>query len=332
MSIKRVSSTDIARAAGVSQATVSYVINSRSGKTISEKTKARVLSAARDLGYQPNAAARALATGKTGMVALWLPNAFNIVFSNVTGVVMRHVTAHGSRVIISQTSSAQPPPVSSDLSDWHVDGVIGHDTRDAIELFLQRTRGATPVVSMGPTYSTKCDCVGVDLYEGSVQGVKHLVDVGCRRIAMVTVHWAQNFSDVRYRAFMEVCEEASIEPQFIVMDKVDRREARQRIAEHIAGGKLDGLFCWNDEVATSASMAVRDVGLRCPEDIAIIGSDGVDETEYQHPSLTTIAQPFEEMVEIAWSFLRNRMQEPDREPQQVILPMKLIKRQSTVRQ
>ncbi len=334
MDSRRVSSTDIARAAGVSQATVSYVLNRRADKTISAQTQDRVWSAARELGYQRNAAARALVTGKTGMIALWMPNAHHPIFSLVTEVVMRHALADGKRVVISQSpiwnsEASENPP---DLIDMQVDGVFAHHGATPVENYLELTKGRSPIVSTGASYTTKCDCVGIDLHEGSLVALRHLVGIGCRRIAYVVLDWAMHLGDPRYRAYLDVCEEVGMEPQFIALDQLKRSIARERIADRLKSGtEIDGLFCWNDEVATAANMAARDTGKRVPTDIAIIGSDGTEEAEFQYPSISTVAHPIEEMVSIAWAFLMRRIENPNVDAQQVVLPMSLIKRQSTER-
>ncbi|HEY3333424.1 MAG TPA: LacI family DNA-binding transcriptional regulator [Capsulimonadaceae bacterium] len=334
MALKRVSSTDIAKVAGVSQATVSYVLNRRPGKTISEQTRERVWSAARDLGYQPNAAARALVTGKTGMVALWMPNAYRPIFSSVTEAVMRHAVKHSYRVVVSEVInySNLPADYRDNIADWHVDGIIGHDARSAIDHCIDTSRGISPAVSIGPAYTTRCDHVGVDLYGGSQVAVKHLIEIGCKKIAFVSVDWGLNIGDPRYRAFTELCEAAGIQPRFISILTTDRAQARDAVEAYVlAYPDTDGLFCWNDDVAIAANRAMRDLGRSVPDDIAIIGSDGIEETSYHSPSVSSVAQPIEEMVTTAWTFLRNRLEDPTCELQSLVLPMKLLQRESTSR-
>ncbi|HEY3333397.1 MAG TPA: LacI family DNA-binding transcriptional regulator [Capsulimonadaceae bacterium] len=327
-------SLDVARKAGVSRATVSYVLNDRPGKSISQETRDRVWSAARDLGYQPNAAARALVSGRTGMIALWMPNAYHRIFSQVTEAVMRRAAADKMQVVISQPSLASDGSGSpiGDFAGPQVDGIFAHHGSVPVEAYIDLNRGKCPIVSTGASYTTRCDCVGVDLYQGSIDGLRHLVSVGCKRIAFATMGWAMHMADSRYRAYTDVCQETGMEPTFVKLESVSRRQARIQISDFLkSNGDVDGLFSWNDEIATAANMAARDAGLSVPTDLAIIGSDGTDEAEFQYPPLTTIAMPIDEMVETGWRYLMNRIENPACSPQQVVLPMTLITRESTSR-
>lgn len=333
MSVRRVSSTDIARAAGVSQATVSYVLNRRPGKTISPETRDRVLSAARDMGYQANQAARALVTGKTGMIALWMPNAHHRIFAHVTEAVMRCAERDGMRVVIIPPSmpSAEERAMGT-MTTPHVDGVFAHHGARPVDDYIDATLGRAPIVSTGASYTARCDSVGVDLFAGSLTAVRHLVSVGCRGVAYVSLSWAVRAEDHRYRAYLLVCAEAGMEPRVITIENVNRPEARAVIGAYLKDApSVDGLFCWNDEIATGANMAARDAGRVVPDDLAIIGSDGTDEAEFQYPALSTVAMPIETMVDTAWRFLMRRIEEPDSPLQHVLLPMSLIERQSTQR-
>src|SRR5262245_41856072 len=101
---RRINSVDVARRAGVSQATVSYVLNHRQDLKIREETRRKVLEAAQELGYQPNLAARTLVTGKTGTIALWVPNTYHSVFSHVIEQVMKHAQEHRYHVVIVHTN------------------------------------------------------------------------------------------------------------------------------------------------------------------------------------------------------------------------------------
>jgi len=108
--------------------------------------------------------------------------------------------------------------------------------------------------------------------------------------------------------------------EFIITPQETRQAVGPSLKEHIRKhGHPDGLFCFNDNMAIGALRALRDLDLRIPQDVALIGCDGIDDSAYLDPSLTTIAQPLEEMCEIAWSFLEARMKNPDLPVQQATL-------------
>ena len=109
-----------------------------------------------------------------------------------------------------------------------------------------------------------------------------------------------------------------------------RAHVRGVVREYIAeNGCPDGLMCFNDDVALGAYRAVRDHDLRVPEDVAIVGHDGIEDTEFLPVPITTIVQPVEEMSRIAWEFLKIRMENPDAPPQQKILEARLEIRASS---
>ena len=335
---RKVNSFDVARAAGVSQATVSYVLNGRSDQMIREETRQRVLEAARTLGYRPNLAARSLVTGKTGMVALWVPFSFHSVYSHVMEQIVRLAKETEYRILFAQIhgETAESLGAGGLLSAVHVDGILAFDTGALIDQIPDDAQSLPAIVSFGPTYSDRVDHVGIDLHGASLGAVRHLRASGCRRIAHATDECALNNGDVRVRAYIEVMEESGLQPEVISMGRGDYEDSYTFLREYYSSAARaaelpDGLFCWNDEAAVGANRALADLGLRVPEDVAIIGSDGIRETLYSVPALSTMSQPFAEMCELAWEYLMNRLQEPAIAIQGTVLPMRLEQRASTRR-
>jgi DNA-binding LacI/PurR family transcriptional regulator len=126
--------------------------------------------------------------------------------------------------------------------------------------------------------------------------------------------------------------EAGRPPEILLVTHHSRADARLALRKHIeARGCPDGLFCFNDDVALGASRAIRENGLRVPEDVALIGHDGIEDAEYLDCPLTTLVQPVQEMTALAWRFLRRRMDDPTLPPQQALLKTQLVVRASTQR-
>ena len=333
--MRKVNSKDVAREAGVSQATVSYVLTGREDQTIRAETRRKVLDAAELLGYFPNLAARALVTGKTHTIALWVPFSHHSVFGHVIEQIMHLALKSGYRVVIAQTAGETSETLGSSglLSDWHVDGILAFDATEMVNKVLDQCPGVSPIVSFGPTYSDRTDHVGIDLYEGSLRAVRYLAEIGCSRIAYSGFQPRLFPGEPRYDAYMKVMQEIGAKPIVIPLLRGEYEDAYHGIRDHIAAfGCPDGLFCWNDEAAIGANRAFADLGLRVPEDVALIGSDGIRETAYCVPGLSTIAQPFEEMCRLAWDFLQRRLQEPSHPVQHALLPMQMEKRASTNRE
>lgn len=330
---RKVNSADVARMAGVSQATVSYVLNGRADQMIREETRRKVLEASQALGYRPNLAARSLATGRTHMIALWVPYSFHSVFNHVIEQFMRRARESRFRLLIVQIHDETGETLSASglLSELHVDGILALDATKLVNEILDDGH-APPIVSLGPAYSQRTDHVGIDLYTGSLQAVRHLREVGCRRVAYAGFQNNLHPGEPRYDAYVQAMQESETEPEFIRLKRGEYGDTHETIREYFAASdRPDGLFCWNDESAIGANRALADLGLRVPEDIALIGSDGIRETLYAVPTLSTMAQPFEAMCRTAWEFLQRRLREPDSPLQQALLPMRLEKRASTNR-
>lgn len=329
-----VSSFDVARLAGVSQATVSYVLNQRKGMSVRPETRSRVMDAALSLGYQPNRAARSLAGGRTGTIALWVPLAYHTVFNHFVEQIMALASVGDVHVTIVQTAreTAASLLASGHLSTTNVDGIISVDERQLINDVQQMTGALPPIVSIGPAYTDQVDHVGVDTFTGSYEAVRHMIESGCKRVAHATFAGGMQKTDPRYKGYEKAVHEAAMTPEFIILERGEYDDTSCAIRERFASNdRPDGVFCWNDEAAIGANRALADLGLRVPNDVAIVGSDGVRETEFAVPSLTTIAQPFGEMCRLAWAYLNTRIEDPEVPMQATILPTKLIVRQSTGR-
>lgn len=122
------------------------------------------------------------------------------------------------------------------------------------------------------------------------------------------------------------------EPEYILAPDDTRRSVGGVLKDYIARrGAPDGLFCFNDDMAIGAFRALRDLGLRIPDDVALVGCDGIEDAAYLDPPLTTIVQPLEEMCATAWQFLERRLLQPLLPLQQVTLEPSLEIRGSSRR-
>jgi LacI family transcriptional regulator len=136
--------------------------------------------------------------------------------------------------------------------------------------------------------------------------------------------------ETRFETYTAVVQESGRAPEVIAFPSACRAGARQALTDYVgAHGRPDGLLCQNDDMAVGAFRALRDLGLRVPEDVRLIGCDGIDETEYFDPPLSTIQQPIDQMCSLAWEFLERRLAEPSLAPQQVSLTTHLLVRGSS---
>lgn len=333
---------DVAKRAGVAFSTASYVLNNKP-KSIGSDARERVRAAAQELGYRPNPAARSLVTKRTHIIALWVPNVASAFSARVIAEVQSQARLHGYEMLISEiqmddgmsgVDHAGPLVANVRQSLWHVDGVITYLGLACRRVHLDALPvRQVPVVNLGTFPLDGADFVGVDLAPGSHAAVRQLVESGCRRIAYLVPAQADFPGDSRREAYLDVVREAGLEPQTIVVRQdvhsETRAAARAAVADALKQSEaMDGLFCFNDECAIGAYRALRDAGLGIPEDVSLIGCNGIEDTKYLDCPLSTLVLPVKEMCATAWNFLEQRIEAPEMPLQEVMLPVHLALRES----
>lgn len=328
-STKRPTREDVAALAEVSGCTVSYVLNGRKDVVIAAATRERVLKAAKQLGYQPNRAARALVTGQSRMVTLWAGR-FEPYYTMVTNHLRSLVKQSDYQMLVSDIEFGLG---SVNLDSWSGDGVIALEYPELADAYLDSHPGfKLPIVSIGVYHRENGDFVGVDLYGGARSAVQHLHQIGRQRIAYVDSRGKHATSyDPRRQAYFDEMEALGLQPEPIDLTGMGRREARQGICDYVAAhGCPDGLFCHNDDIAIGVYRGLLDLGIRVPDQVALVGCDGIEDTEYLECPITTIAQPVEQMCQMGWQFLLNRIADPTLPPQRHVFPTGLVIRRSTM--
>jgi len=318
---------DVAKRLGISHTTVSRVLNGKRGTFISRATRERVLEVAREMGYQPNPIARALASGRTQMVALWINETHTPFYAKVLHCIQQQAWQHHYEMIISAYSGERGLLLGiSGLSGWPTDGILAVDLLRPIDVPLPAM--PVPVVTIGVFYVESVDYVGIDLTSATIEAVQHLLAPGCRRVAYMGIDEV----DSRYEAYTATVEQAGRKPEYIVVPDGRRSSARQALVEYVkARGHPDAIFCHNDDAAIGAYRALRDLDLKIPDDVALVGCDGIEDTEYLDIPISTIVQPVERMCELRWQYLECRMSAPSMPLQQTILKAQLVIRESSRR-
>jgi LacI family transcriptional regulator len=326
-------SKDVARRAGVSRTTVSFVLNGRQDVSIPATTRQRVLQTAQEMGYRPNLAARALVTGMTQVVAVWMVDIHRPHFARALQLAWQQAAQYNFEVIIGNLERHDDPLNHSRLAGWPVDGILAFEYPERVDAYLDTPSSlSVPIVSMGAYHSRRTDFVGVDLAAGTRTALEHLLEIGCGRIAYLVQAWGNHTGDARYDAYTSLMREAGREPEYIVAPQSTRAAGRDVMLSHVKErGLPDGLFCFNDDLAIGACRALNEIGARLPDDIAVVGCDGTEDTEFLGRSLSTIVQPLEPMCQLSWQFLKQRMEDPTLAPQQVVLQPQLVVRESSRR-
>lgn len=317
---------DIARRLDISHVTVSLVLNDRKDVTISDETRERVRDMAKRLGYRPNHAARALAMGRTQMIALWMPSPAKLYYGKVFDTLYSLTRAIGYETVFCLADYFD---TSRKPYDWPVDGIIAVDTYELVGKSELPT--GVPVVTLGAHPDSRSDSVSVDIHGGAKMATQHLLDAGCRRVAHVTTE--RPISERRGRAsgYRSVLRSEGLKPEYIVCPPGGPARVREAVIEHVRErGLPEGFFCYSDDFAFATMRALADLGYKPGVDARVIGFDNVPETEFSNPSLSSVAQPLDEMCRIGMHFLFNRIREPMLARQVSNIGMRLVSRESTL--
>jgi LacI family transcriptional regulator len=293
-----------------------------------------VLEAARAMSYRPNLSAKALVTGRSNTIGLWAETLKDIKALAVNRLLDQAKPGGYHIAIADITKDRDFETHLRAVPMLAVDGVLALECSAFTQAFLDAyPNSGVPIVSFGIYHVESTDFVAMDMQEGVVAAVRHLVEAGCRRIAYQTCAWGARPGEVRLEAYLAAVREAGIEPELIVSEHDSSYDAREALARHIASGRSlpDGIYCFHDVIAMGAHKALCDAGIRMPDDVALVGCDGLAEAEFMSPALSTVVQPVEEMGALAWGFLMRRLAEPDTPLQQTRLRPRLVIRASSDR-
>jgi len=328
---RRISIKDIARRAGVSHSTVSRAL--RGSPLVNPRTAERIRRLAARMGYVPNAAARSLATARTGIVGLVITTLADPFLAEIVRGVEEVALEAGYRLFLA-TSNADPErelAAVRALAESRVEGVIVASSRVG-ELYLPHLEALrVPIVLINHQREAPLIySVASDSYQGAVLAVSYLVRLGHTRIAYIAGPPLARSNRARLAGYRDALAAAGIapEPAWIVEGN-GRPEAGEwgirRLLE--APQRPTAVFCYNDMTAIGALRAARVAGLRVPEDLSIIGFDDILFAAYTEPPLTTIAQPKYEMGRTAMGMLLQLLQ-GERVPAHLQLPCHLVERAS----
>lgn len=320
----------IARKLGISRQLVSFALAGY--PQVSEKSRRRILAAAQEMGYSPNPHARALRGERTGIIALWVPDQVSSHYTHVARELGRLVKQARQELVITELSVARAEQVFSHVP---VDAIFAVDARKLVEAHLRtRARGTRPIISIGADCSEQTDFVKVDLAAGAREVMKHLLGAGFRRIAHATFIQKNRPRPGRRLAYEQAMRAAGLQPEFIYypLSQNQRSLVRILIQEYIREyGRPEAIFCHSDDAALGIYRGLCDLSVRVPAEMALVGCDGIQDTEYLECPLTTILQPVREMCATAWQFLERRLTEPAGKRQEAMLKPRLVIRESSRR-
>jgi DNA-binding LacI/PurR family transcriptional regulator len=327
---------DVAERAGVSVKTVSNVVNGY--VHVRPDTRARVMEAIAALDYRPNISARNLRGGRTGIIALAVPELDIPYFAELAKYVVSAAARHDWTVLIDQTNGdpEQERLVASGIRDHMIDGLIFSPLTLA-GADLDAGAKATPMVLLGERVAHgPADHVAIDNVAAARDVTAHLVGLGCRRIAAIGAQHTAEGATARlrlagYRDALRAAglghDEALIAPA-PAWHRADGAEAMAALLA--AGARPDAVVCFNDTLALGAMRALHDAGLRVPDDVAVAGFDDIEDGRFSVPTLTTVAPDKADLARIAVDLLAARLTATESTPpREQTVPHQLIPREST---
>jgi DNA-binding LacI/PurR family transcriptional regulator len=346
-----VSLREVAARAGVARGTVSSVLNDRASEVrISVQTQARIRRIAEEMGYRPNRLAQGLGRGRTNVIGLMIPGLRNPFFQSIMEIAEERAFQAGYDVLPDSAFQLRASyNLMGKLSGWPVDGILIWVTPDKkLADYLGAWTADAPVVYMGYARGDGADFVAVNREGGVREVMTHLWSRGYKRIAYLYPWPDLQPVDSRYTTYAAVCSEAGCNPEQIFLERLepgDRlslitqaglREAGLKtgllLSQRAANDRPDAIICHNDLVAIGLFHGLRRGGLRVPEDMALVGFDGIDEGKYLDKPLTTVVTPSAPLVEKAFEILTRKLAWGSAEtwqPQQLILPSTLRIGQTT---
>ena len=287
---------DVAREAGVALGTVSKVIN---GIPVGESYRIRVEEAIAKLNYRINSYAKGLKSNKTFIIAVMVPNLISPFFAKLVGCINKSLAQRGYRMLLCATDydPEQEQAYVIMAEQQKVDGIIclSYNPR------LQVSEGV-PLISIDRYFGAQIPCVACDNYGGGALAAQRLVENGCKNLAFLrTGSKLTNEPNKRKDGFINACENLEVPYTLKIVDDGTPFEAFEEfLREHLVNGKLefDGIFCVTDMLAHQIINSLRSMGQRVPEDVQVIGFDGIRHFGDQEYTCSTIVQPLEEMAEV----------------------------------
>ncbi|HWM37657.1 MAG TPA: LacI family DNA-binding transcriptional regulator [Streptomyces sp.] len=327
---------DVAERAGVSIKTVSNVV--RGNVRVAEPTRQRVINALAELDYRPNASARHLRTGRSGVIALAVPELVQPYFAELATAVINAARKHDVSVLIEDTGGdpAAELRVACGLSDPLIDGVLLSPQR-LDQATLARRERRVPLVLLGERdYEVPADHVLIDNVLAAQEATAHLLTGGRRRIAAVGFQADPVFttSQQRARGYLKALESAGLhhEPELTpIVPAFTRGDGMTAMRSLLALREPpDAVFCFSDLLASGVVRAAHDAGRTVPGDIAVIGFDDVEETRFSVPSLSTVAPDKPQLAQLAVDALLARVAGDPEAPHTTLhAAHRLVAREST---
>lgn len=336
--MKRVSIKDVAKEAGVSTTTVSYVLNRHPGETISAETTQRVLDAAKRLNYVPNLNARSLSSRHTNLIGVVIPQTEpgkEFMFSNpfygeLLSAIEYTARKSGYHLLLSGTREDQN--YASIAQNRGVDGIIIVGTYPGENLDALRTIGVPIVLVDSYVTGSGFHTIGIKDREGARMATQYLIDKGHRDIAFISGSIREHgVNSKRYQGYCEAMQAAGlcVSKDALYLGTVDHEYGQQAAESYVRRGKRQtAAFVTADILAMGFIKGLMEHNVRVPEEMSIVGFDDVYLAQMCYPSLTTVNQDIARKGQLAVQCILDTVENPGIGRIEHILPLALTERDS----
>jgi LacI family transcriptional regulator len=329
-----VTSHEVARRAGVSQTTVSRVLNG--SKRVASATRARVEAVAAELGYQPNAAARAMRSRRTGIVGVVVGRITNPFYPQLLDVLGRMLEERGHRLILWDASHGDGEKAALDaLEQRLVDGLLFTTVISPAPAVEAAIAAGAPIVLLNRTLDgVDADVVDADGVTGAHSVARYLAAHGRRRVALIGGLAGTSTAREREKGFVNGCADhgLALPPSRRFPGDFSHESGAAALDRLVATDDVpDAIFCVNDLSAMGVLDAARRHGIDVPDDLWVIGFDDIEMSSWPAYDLTTVHQPTHVMAHDALTLLERRLADPAAEREHLRLDAELIVRGSTGR-
>ncbi|EGR3970607.1 LacI family transcriptional regulator [Vibrio cholerae] len=328
---RKANSIDVAKLAGVSQASVSRAFSPNG--SISAAKKEKILAAAKQLGYVPNEMARALISSHSNCIAIIQPIAHNSQFyAKVLQQLLELLRAENQRVVLFNQDEKGVDEILPLIDQYQVDGVILASANIDAKLINQYVnRGIEFSFINRHVPNVYASSICTNNKQAAKQLVGYLYNKGHRNFACFTGNKSASTAIERVLGYQEKIAELGLTDICIDYDEFSVNSGYRRMCDFLKSGQEmpDAIVCGNDEVAIGVVNAIKDhTDLTIPDDIAITGFDDIDSSSWPPYSLTTVRQPIKELCQLTVSDLLHRIHNPDTPPVNESLEGELVIRNS----
>lgn len=325
---------EVAKLAGVSRSTVSRVINEH--PHVRSETRDKVWEAIQDSGYQPHAAARSLVTNRTQIIGLVIPEAVTTIFTDpffpllIRGIAgICNSREYHLMLSLFSGQTKRESLYRRVLRGGYVDGVIVASAMLEDPLLSRLLQDKMPFISVSRYPDEEVSYVDVDNAGGARMATEHLLRLGHQRIATITGPLGMMAGQERLKGYRQALTLRGLPVDEALIIEGDFTEDGGKAAmRQLLAKEPTAVFAASDMMAIGAMKAIKEAGLRVPDDVAVVGFDDLPLSSVVEPALTTVRQPIERMGTMSAEVLISLIEQETESPQHLVLPTQLVVRSS----